>query len=95
VQLNAGDRAVLFTDGVFEAHDAAGEEFGVDRILQAGLARRDGDAANVLNGIFERVGEFGGFEFEDDATLLVLALSGAAGTDGAARAQRNRRGVER
>jgi len=95
IQLNSGDRVVLFTDGLLEAHDGAGDEFGTQRILAEGLSLRHGDAAAVLSGIFERVREFGGREFEDDATLLVLAVSGAAGLDDTARGERNRRGAER
>ena len=85
IQLSSGDRVVLFTDGLLEAHDGAGDEFGTKRILAEGLSLRQSDAAAVLNGIFERVREFGGREFEDDATLVVLAVSGAAGLDDAAR----------
>lgn len=95
IQLRGGDRVVLFTDGLLEAHDSDGEEFGSNRILEQGLSLRHNDAARVLDGIFERVREFGGRDFEDDATLLVLAVSGAAGTDDAAGTQRNSRSADR
>ncbi len=74
--LRRGDRVVLFTDGLLEAHDGTGEEFGTGRILEAALSLQDANAGGVLEGIFERVRNFGGREFEDDATLLVLAVSG-------------------
>jgi Stage II sporulation protein E (SpoIIE) len=32
VNLKSGDRLLLFTDGITEAEDAQGEEFGVDRV---------------------------------------------------------------
>ena len=35
VTLTAGERIVIFSDGVSEALDAAGEEFGDDRLLEA------------------------------------------------------------
>ena len=95
IQLGAGDRMVLFTDGLLEAHDGDGEEFGPDRILEQGLSLRHSDAARVLDGIFERVREFGGRVFEDDATLLVLAVSGSPASDAVSRTQQNRSGAER
>jgi phosphoserine phosphatase RsbU/P len=82
IQLSIADRVVLFTDGLLEAHDNDGEEFGSKRILEEGLTLRHSDAASVLDGIFARVREFGGRVFEDDATLLVLAVSSIAGPDG-------------
>jgi sigma-B regulation protein RsbU (phosphoserine phosphatase) len=78
IQLSVADRVVLFTDGLLEAHDDDGEEFGSKRILEEGLSLRHSDAASVLEGIFARVREFGGRVFEDDATLLVLAVGNAA-----------------
>jgi phosphoserine phosphatase RsbU/P len=74
IRLRAADRVVLFTDGLLEAHDGDGEEFGTKRILEEGLSLRHSDATGVLDGIFARVREFGGRIFEDDATLLVLAV---------------------
>ena len=38
--LGAGDRLVLFTDGLTEARDEADEEFGEDRLLAAAVAHR-------------------------------------------------------
>jgi sigma-B regulation protein RsbU (phosphoserine phosphatase) len=35
LQLGSGDKLVLFTDGVTEAEDAYGTEFGEERVLQA------------------------------------------------------------
>src|SRR5271156_142640 len=74
IQLSTADRVVLFTDGLLEAHDGDGEEFGTKRILEEGLSLRHSDASGVLDGIFARVRDFGGRVFEDDATLLVLAV---------------------
>jgi sigma-B regulation protein RsbU (phosphoserine phosphatase) len=74
IQLRAADHVVLFTDGLLEAHDGDGEEFGAKRILEESLSLRHSDASGVLDGIFARVRDFGGRVFEDDATLLVLAV---------------------
>jgi len=35
IELHVGDRLLMFTDGLTEAMNAAGEEFGLDRILQS------------------------------------------------------------
>jgi phosphoserine phosphatase RsbU/P len=89
IQLGDGDRVVLYTDGLLEAHDLDGEEFGTNRILEEGLALRQNDAAFLRDGIFERVRQFGGYEFEDDATMLVLAVNRAADSAGHRDAQRS------
>jgi len=73
--LSPGDRVILFTDGVTEACDAAGEEFGEARLL-ALLQEHRKAAASVLQGkILAVAGEFSGGHWHDDATLLVLAVS--------------------
>jgi len=61
-QLAPGDRVLLFTDGVTEACDAAGEEFGEARLLR--LLREHRSASEFSRG-----------HWHDDATLLVLAVS--------------------
>ena len=38
VTLKSGDRLLLFTDGITEAEDAQGEEFGVERVASFGKA---------------------------------------------------------
>ena len=58
IQLRAEDRLVLFTDGLLEAHDSDGEEFGAKRILEEGLSLRTATPAACLDGIFARVREF-------------------------------------
>ena len=35
IQLNSGDRLLMFTDGLTEAMNSAGEEFGMDRVLES------------------------------------------------------------
>jgi phosphoserine phosphatase RsbU/P len=95
IQLHAEDRVVLFTDGLLEAHDNDGQEFGTKRILEEGLSLRQSDAGVILDGLFARVREFGGRVFEDDATVVVLAVSAIAGEQAAAETHRNRPGTKR
>jgi sigma-B regulation protein RsbU (phosphoserine phosphatase) len=73
-QLSPGDRVVLFTDGVTEASNPAGEEFGEARLLQLLVDHRGLSADELQAKILATVGEFGGGRWQDDATLLVLAV---------------------
>jgi sigma-B regulation protein RsbU (phosphoserine phosphatase) len=76
VQLATGDRLVLFTDGVTEACDAAGEEFGEVRLVHL-LQEHGAAAASVLQEkILAAAGDFSRGHWHDDATLLVLAVLG-------------------
>ena len=73
-QLSAGDRVVLFTDGVTEACNAKDEEFGEARLLQLLNEHRASTADALQMKILEIVGVFSGHHWQDDATLLVLAV---------------------
>ncbi len=73
-QLSPGDRVVLFTDGVTEARDAVGEEFGEVRLLRLLEDHRALSADELQAKILAAAGEFSGGRWQDDATLLVLAV---------------------
>ena len=75
VQLNAGDRLLLFTDGVTEANNAQAEEFGNERIIQS-VDSNNGDntALATQRSIMEEVTRFCSSNFQDDATILVAAI---------------------
>jgi len=73
-QLFPGDRMVLFTDGVTEACNAAGEEFGEARLLRLLEDHRTLSADELQAKILAVVAEFSGGRWLDDATLLVLAV---------------------
>jgi serine phosphatase RsbU (regulator of sigma subunit) len=75
VQLAPGDRVVLFTDGVTEANNPAGEEFGEERLLALLREHRALSAAELQKIILAAADEFSGGHWHDDATLLVLAVS--------------------
>ncbi|MGB2900070.1 MAG: SpoIIE family protein phosphatase [Candidatus Acidiferrum sp.] len=74
-QLSAGDRVILFTDGVTEACNPAGEEFGEARLLRLLEDHRTLSANELQAKIIAVVAEFSGGRWQDDATLLVLAVS--------------------
>ena len=73
IQLHRGDRLLLFTDGLTEATDAIGEEFGEERLSAFLIKRRKLSAAELRAGLLQAVSAFCGDDFEDDAALLVLA----------------------
>lgn len=73
VPLGAGDRLLLFTDGITEARNADDEEFGEERLLAAALADRACSAASLQTRLVDAVAAFTGGTWQDDATLLVLA----------------------
>jgi sigma-B regulation protein RsbU (phosphoserine phosphatase) len=71
--LAAGDLLVLYTDGVTEAENSQGEEFGMERL--SALIRRDSSlsAEELMDNIFESAEDFcQGVGFNDDATVLVV-----------------------
>ncbi len=72
IELQPGDRLLLFTDGVTELRSSTGDEFGEDRLIELLIEKRDLTAEALRDSIVEAVVSFGGGEFQDDATLLVL-----------------------
>ena len=74
-----GDTLVMFTDGINEATNTQGEEFGMDRL--AGIVREAGPAPveDIRNAVMSAVSRFTlGEEPADDMTLLIVRYAGAA-----------------
>lgn len=75
LKLEAGDVICAFTDGVFEAQNAAGEEFGERAIGDFLLAHRHLGARELGDALYRRLKNFMGKEnFRDDATILVVKV---------------------
>ena len=72
IELTTGDRLLLFTDGVTELRSSVGDEFGEERLIELLIKNREREAESLRDSIVEAVVSFGGGEFQDDATLLVL-----------------------
>ena len=73
VTLGPGDRLLLYTDGVTEAENALGEEFGESRLLAFLDAHRSDSDRGLLDGVVAQVLLFGaGVKPRDDMTLMVL-----------------------
>jgi serine phosphatase RsbU (regulator of sigma subunit) len=66
-----GDALVMYTDGVTESSNAAGDDFGDERLAEAVRSRRDLGADAIVEGIVDEVRAFGAGEQDDDITVLV------------------------
>ena len=71
VLLAAGDTLVPYTDGVTEAENANGEQFGESRLVETALAQRHLPVSSLLETIVTTVQEFSGGEQADDITLVL------------------------
>lgn len=75
IALRSGDRLLLFTDGITEAFGPEGEEFGEDNVAAFAQAHPTSSASQLTDQLLTRVAAFCGGQFEDDATLLVIAAN--------------------
>ncbi len=74
--LRAGDLFVFCTDGVFEAMDAEGREFGSARVIQTLAAARGGTAQEIVDTIFTAVqGHRGSTPPNDDTTVVAISIT--------------------
>jgi sigma-B regulation protein RsbU (phosphoserine phosphatase) len=74
VQLYPGDLLVAYTDGVIEAVNPAGEEWGVEGLRRA-VAESEAQCANdMVHEIFASMDEFSPGCQTDDATVMVLRV---------------------
>lgn len=72
IQLYDGDKLLLFTDGVTEARNDNGDEFGEQRLQECLRSYAGRNAAELRMLILNEVTKFCAGIFDDDATLLVL-----------------------
>ena len=71
--LEPGDALLLYTDGMIEATDPKGREFGVERLKRAFLAIKEKPADDIVRALVERVGEYVRVRApEDDRTVVVV-----------------------
>jgi sigma-B regulation protein RsbU (phosphoserine phosphatase) len=74
VQLHPGDVILAWTDGVVEAANLGGEEWGLEGLRRA-ASERDGKCADqIVDAIFSSMDEFTQGRQADDATVVVLRV---------------------
>jgi sigma-B regulation protein RsbU (phosphoserine phosphatase) len=70
-RLATGDSLLLYSDGLIELRDDAGEEFGVDRV--ADVLRPGGPAPEIADNLLRAIEDFHDLErLDDDLSLIVL-----------------------
>ncbi len=70
--LMAGDVLVFYTDGVTEAGNRRGEEFGEERLAATVLRSSSLSAEDLSNNIYNAAADFCADDFNDDLTILVV-----------------------
>jgi serine phosphatase RsbU (regulator of sigma subunit)/catechol 2,3-dioxygenase-like lactoylglutathione lyase family enzyme len=70
-QLAPGDTVLLYTDGVTEARNDEGEEFGEERLLEAARQHRELSLPDLLAAVADQARRFSPHEQADDITLIV------------------------
>jgi sigma-B regulation protein RsbU (phosphoserine phosphatase) len=79
VKLEAGETLLLFTDGVTEANDPAGAEYGTERLRSSINGSAVGHPTEILQICVDSVAAFrNGADRNDDLTMLALKYTGAA-----------------
>ena len=73
LQLETGDKVVLYTDGIVEAMNDKKEMFGFDRLIEVIKESKTLTAESMLEEIKSHVNEFaGGAPQHDDITIIVV-----------------------
>lgn len=79
--LAAGDKILLFTDGLFEVPDAEDEDYGPERLLAATQERINLPLPELMDGLIADVRAFAGDnDFCDDVCLLGMEVARTAGS---------------
>lgn len=76
VALEPGDVVVCYTDGIAEARNRRGEEFGTERIVSIARDNLDASADTLADLIMSATDKFSDNALADDRTVLVLKVAG-------------------
>lgn len=75
-KVNAGDRLLIYSDGVTECMNVRGDAFGEDRLLSCLKTRAMQPLGELLEGLLAEIRAWSGAaEFGDDVSLLAIEMS--------------------
>jgi sigma-B regulation protein RsbU (phosphoserine phosphatase) len=73
VSLEPGDTLLVYTDGITEAEDPDGEEFGEQRLLEVVVQHCTASLPDIASAVERAVDTFArGVPFKDDRTLVMI-----------------------
>jgi sigma-B regulation protein RsbU (phosphoserine phosphatase) len=76
-KLQRGDRVVLYTDGILENSNSAGEAFGKHRFYEALQRHRTDSVEGMVEAVYAEVKNFGkAAELDDDISILAVEYVG-------------------
>jgi hypothetical protein len=70
--LMAGDVLIFYTDGVTEAENQLGEEFGMERLSATVRRSSSLSAEDLMTKVYNAAADFCGDRFDDDVTILAV-----------------------
>src|SRR5215813_10633075 len=77
--LSAGDRGLLYTDGIPETNNAEGVEFGSERFRQFLAAEKNGSANQMVDGLLKELARWSargqGEDLDDDITMVAILVT--------------------
>src|SRR5215471_4093689 len=72
LQMNSGDRLLLFTDGLVEAPNSCDEQFGEHNLIRIARENPQSSAQDLKRLLIEAATQHTAAHFQDDASLIVL-----------------------
>jgi sigma-B regulation protein RsbU (phosphoserine phosphatase) len=76
VSFSSGDSFILYTDGIIEAVDTKGKEFGIDRLQDQVAQQQSCTGSDLCSRIVDSVRRYTGTDaFKDDVTVVSVKLS--------------------
>jgi len=81
LQMESGDKLLLFTDGLVEACNADEVFFGEDNLIRIARENPDANAEELMDLLRRAASRHSGEHFQDDASLIVLKATEGATLD--------------
>lgn len=75
VGIEPGDVLCMYTDGLTEAHNEEGEEFGVDRLIELVRSLRERPAQEIVQQVLREIHEWGEPGQDDRTAVIVKAVA--------------------